>query len=76
MRVVLRASTLPPRPFQTARPCVLTLLVPPSPWCRCFLLCAELQELLPGILNQLGPDNLQNLRKIAEEYAKADSVRA
>ena len=26
----------------------------------------KLQDLLPGILNQLGPDNLQNLRKIAE----------
>lgn len=27
-----------------------------------------LQELLPGILNQLGPDNLTNLKKIAESY--------
>ena len=26
------------------------------------------QELLPGILNQLGPDNLTNLKKIAESY--------
>ena len=27
-----------------------------------------LQELLPGIINQLGPDNLANLKKIAESY--------
>jgi nascent polypeptide-associated complex subunit beta len=29
----------------------------------------NLQELLPGIINQLGPDNLQNLKKIAEAYS-------
>ena len=29
----------------------------------------QLQELLPGIINQLGPDNLQNLKKIAEAYS-------
>jgi nascent polypeptide-associated complex subunit beta len=29
----------------------------------------NLQELLPGIINQLGPDNLQNLKKIAESYS-------
>merc|ERR1712048_1422632 len=28
----------------------------------------NLQELLPGIINQLGPDNLANLKKIAESY--------
>merc|ERR1712025_1125907 len=28
----------------------------------------RLQELLPGIINQLGPDNLANLKKIAESY--------
>jgi nascent polypeptide-associated complex subunit beta len=28
----------------------------------------KLQELLPGIINQLGPDNLANLKKIAESY--------
>ena len=28
----------------------------------------ELQDLLPGIINQLGPDNLQNLKKLAETY--------
>jgi nascent polypeptide-associated complex subunit beta len=28
----------------------------------------NLQDLLPGIINQLGPDNLQNLKKIAESY--------
>mmetsp|Transcript_30386 Transcript_30386/g.80752 ORF Transcript_30386/g.80752 Transcript_30386/m.80752 type:complete len:153 (-) Transcript_30386:746-1204(-) len=29
----------------------------------------KLQELLPGIINQLGPDNLDNLKKIAEQYS-------
>eukprot|EP00736_Rhodelphis_marinus_P004848 Rmarinus@m.11910 len=29
----------------------------------------NLQDLLPGILNQLGPDNLQNLRQIAESFS-------
>merc|ERR1712187_435134 len=28
----------------------------------------KLQELLPGIINQLGADNLANLKKIAESY--------
>merc|ERR1711881_505534 len=28
----------------------------------------QLQELLPGIINQLGTDNLMNLKKIAESY--------
>mmetsp|Transcript_35489 Transcript_35489/g.55413 ORF Transcript_35489/g.55413 Transcript_35489/m.55413 type:complete len:157 (-) Transcript_35489:268-738(-) len=28
----------------------------------------KLQDLLPGIINQLGPDNLDNLKKIAEQY--------
>ena len=28
----------------------------------------KLQELLPGIINQLGPDNLANLKKLAETY--------
>ena len=31
-------------------------------------MCAELQDLLPGIINQLGPDNLANLKKLAETY--------
>eukprot|EP00271_Cylindrocystis_brebissonii_P010689 TRINITY_DN26997_c0_g1_i1.p1 TRINITY_DN26997_c0_g1~~TRINITY_DN26997_c0_g1_i1.p1 ORF type:complete len:168 (+),score=57.97 TRINITY_DN26997_c0_g1_i1:157-660(+) len=30
----------------------------------------KLQELLPGIINQLGPDNLANLKKIAQQYSK------
>lgn len=30
-----------------------------------------LQELLPGILNQLGPDNLSSLKALAEQYQKA-----
>ncbi|RKP27604.1 nascent polypeptide-associated complex subunit beta [Syncephalis pseudoplumigaleata] len=28
----------------------------------------ELTELVPGILNQLGPDSLESLRKLAESY--------
>merc|ERR1739845_234860 len=29
----------------------------------------KLEELLPGIINQLGPDNLMNLKRIAEGFA-------
>ena len=29
-----------------------------------------MQDLLPGIINQLGPDNLANLKKIAESYSQ------
>ena len=36
----------------------------------------QLQDLLPGIINQLGPDNLENLKKIAETYAKKESAAA
>merc|ERR1712118_83194 len=38
----------------------------------------QLQELLPGIINQLGTDNLMNLKKIAESYgsAAADAPKA
>lgn len=31
----------------------------------------KLQDLLPGIISQLGPDNLQNLKKIAESLGAA-----
>merc|ERR1719443_2383061 len=31
----------------------------------------RLEELLPGIINQLGPDNLMNLKRIAEAHAAA-----
>ncbi len=37
----------------------------------------ELTELVPGILNQLGPDSLASLRKLAESYQnmqKAEGV--
>merc|ERR1712071_148240 len=30
----------------------------------------KMQDLLPGIINQLGPDNLANLKKIAESYSQ------
>merc|ERR1711933_182350 len=36
----------------------------------------RLEELLPGIINQLGPDNLMNLKRIAEAHAAADSAGA
>lgn len=31
----------------------------------------KLQDLLPGIINQLGPDNLENLKKLAGEMTGA-----
>ena len=34
----------------------------------------KLQDLLPGIINQLGPDNLANLKKIAESYSQKDKA--
>jgi nascent polypeptide-associated complex subunit beta len=34
-----------------------------------LILGTELQELLPGIIHQLGPDNLQNLKQLAEQYS-------
>ncbi|KAI0511465.1 hypothetical protein KFK09_012095 [Dendrobium nobile] len=30
----------------------------------------KLQDLLPSILNQLGPDNLENIKKLAEQFQK------
>ncbi|KAF8378902.1 hypothetical protein HHK36_030251 [Tetracentron sinense] len=35
-----------------------------------FLNPKELQDILPGIINQLGPDNLDNLRRLAEQFQK------
>ncbi|KAI8027670.1 putative LRR receptor-like serine/threonine-protein kinase [Camellia lanceoleosa] len=34
----------------------------------------KLQDILPGIINQLGPDNLDNLRKLAEQLLRALSA--
>ena len=39
----------------------------PSP-CMATGQTKELTELVPGILNQLGPDSLANLRRLAESY--------
>merc|ERR1712146_600519 len=36
----------------------------------------RLEELLPGIINQLGPDNLMNLKRIAEAHAAAGGAGA
>ncbi|CAK9225062.1 hypothetical protein BDL97_04G126800 [Sphagnum fallax] len=36
----------------------------------------KLQELLPGIINQLGPDNLVNLKKIAQQFQRQQSAGA
>lgn len=33
----------------------------------------ELSEMLPGILNQLGPDSLNSLKKLAQSYTGADA---
>merc|ERR1719240_1771430 len=34
----------------------------------------KLEELLPGIINQLGPDNLMNLKRSAEAHAVSNTV--
>ncbi len=34
----------------------------------------KLQDLLPGIIPQLGPDNLNNLKKIAEQFQKQEEM--
>jgi len=36
----------------------------------------KLQDLLPGIINQLGPDNLANLKEIAKQFTKEDKSGA
>ncbi|KAG0035365.1 Nascent polypeptide-associated complex subunit beta [Podila clonocystis] len=36
----------------------------------------ELTELVPGILNQLGPDSLASLRKLAESYQNTAAGKA
>merc|ERR1719382_741152 len=36
----------------------------------------RLEELLPGIINQLGPDNLMNLKRIAEAHAASEGATA
>ena len=30
--------------------------------------CAELHDLMPGILNQMGADNLQSLKRLAQQF--------
>ena len=34
----------------------------------------KLQDLLPGIIPQLGPDNLKNLQRIAEQFQKQEEA--
>lgn len=41
-----------------------------------YLLPTELQDLLPGIINQLGPDNLDDLKKIYSAYSNSDDSGA
>lgn len=36
----------------------------------------DLQQLLPGIISQLGPDNLANLKQLAEQYTKGKANAA
>ncbi|KAJ7538313.1 hypothetical protein O6H91_11G043500 [Diphasiastrum complanatum] len=36
----------------------------------------KLQDLLPGIINQLGPDNLVNLKRIAQQYQRQENAGA
>ncbi|KAK4393779.1 Nascent polypeptide-associated complex subunit beta [Sesamum angolense] len=35
-----------------------------------YFLVPELQDILPQIIHQLGPDNLENLKKLAEQFQK------
>ncbi|CAN4084948.1 unnamed protein product [Withania somnifera] len=35
-----------------------------------FINPKELQDILPQIIHQLGPDNLENLKKLAEQFQK------
>lgn len=37
---------------------------------------AELQELLPGIINELGSENLDNLKEIAGNFGGAEAAAA
>jgi len=39
-----------------------------------FNLHAELTDLLPGIMNQLGPDNISHLKQIADSMSSANQV--
>jgi nascent polypeptide-associated complex subunit beta len=41
-----------------------------------FFLCVITLSLVPGILNQLGPDSLASLRKLAEAYQSAQGGAA
>jgi nascent polypeptide-associated complex subunit beta len=34
----------------------------------------KLQDILPSIINQLGPDNLANLKKLAQQFQKKDNL--
>jgi len=36
--------------------------------CWTLLCTTELQDLLPDIINQLGPDSISSIRKLAESY--------
>lgn len=38
----------------------------------CVLFILELEELLPGIITQLGPDNLKDLKKIYQQFASSN----
>ena len=34
--------------------------------------CAELSDLLPGIMNQLGPDNIDNIKQLADNLSNSN----
>ncbi|CAK9211702.1 unnamed protein product [Sphagnum troendelagicum] len=36
----------------------------------------KLQDLLPGIINQLGPDNLVNLKRLAQQFQRQENAGA
>ena len=55
-------------------PTLITIAPQSQPFAYHAYALSELQELLPGIINQLGPDNLANLKKIAEHYSKKEDT--
>jgi hypothetical protein len=65
----------------SARPLTPLVQVQSAPSCNTLAIYGpgqtkELTELVPGILNQLGPDSLANLRRLAESYQSMTARQA
>lgn len=54
----------------------LSFVRPLSSLARSDFARAELQELLPGIINELGSENLDNLKEIAGNFGGAEAAAA